>query len=225
MVHSSFNTYPSGMDPREESDSESGCSDASWNDIWDDDAQEEILARSSSPSRDPPTPFNSRSSSPVPGPSNAPVGPIRPYYPVQGPYLPPPLNGPEVPLDPIWARTPVLIRASIFRYLRLANAQTPSRQALNRDFARALSSVRCQRSLRRSSVNSNNPLPMVPPRMVAIHRRIGKAVRKAKTETIEHIAKALSPDRTCRDETDSDTDSNDTDYDDDENNDQPELVH
>ena len=81
-------------------------------------------------------------------------GPVRPYYPVQGPFLPHSLYGPEVPLHPVWSNTALLVRQSIFRYLRITSAG--QMRALNDEFMSDLAHIRNQRFLRRILANSEN---------------------------------------------------------------------
>ena len=76
---------------------------------------------------------------PAPGPSNeqrdSDIMEVRgPYFPVQGPFLPPPLQGPSVPLNPEFGRLPDLVRDLIFRYARIAGSSTSNRSALNAEF-------------------------------------------------------------------------------------------
>jgi hypothetical protein len=62
-------------------------------------------------------------------------------YPVQGPCLPIPLQGPEVPLHPYFANLPQLVVDEIYNNLILAHVQDPIKQQLHRE----LKDVRCLR--------------------------------------------------------------------------------
>ena len=102
---------------------------------------------------------------------------MRPYYPVQGPFLPHSLYGPEVPLHPVWSNTALLVRQSIFRYLRITSAR--QMRALNDEFMSDLAHIRNQRFLRRILANSENT--MVLPSTLRLFRSLRDCVYRARS--------------------------------------------
>ena len=84
-----------------------------------------------------------------------------PFYPVQGPFLPPPLQGPAVPLNPEFSRLPDLLKDMIFRYARITSL-TPARRALHDEFKHFESIRRELNDYRHNPAAPSRNMPEVP---------------------------------------------------------------